>query len=177
MPRINPINPGSATGRAKELFEGPLKGKAFNIYTTLAHAPAALDALVAMGGALANSELSPAQREVVQLAVASANNCAYCQAAHTVVGTMSGLTEAQAVGARTGTIDDDPKLDAIAKFALALHEKRGWVSDEDVAAFKSAGFTDTHLIETIAVYAQATFTNFFNHANETIVDFPEPAAV
>lgn len=177
MPRINPIDPATVTGRAKELLEGPLKGKSFNIYNTMAHAPAALDMLVAMGSALSKTELTPAQREVIQLAIANANNCAYCQAAHTVVGTMSGLTEAQTIGARQGTIADDPKLDALAKFSLTLHEKKGWVSDEDVASFKAAGFSDTHLIETIAVYAQATFTNIFNHVIETTIDFPEPAAV
>ena len=52
MPRLTPIDPAKAQGRAKELFEGPLKGKAFNIFTSMANSPAALDAYVAMGAAL-----------------------------------------------------------------------------------------------------------------------------
>lgn len=176
MARITPVDPATATGRAKEIFEGPLKGKHFNIFRSMAASPAALDVYLGMAGALSNASLSAKEREVIQLAVAQANNCEYCIAAHTMIGKGAGLTEAQTVEARRGTLSD-PRLDAIAKFALKIQEKRGFVSDADLAAFKKAGYTDAHVAEAIATYSLALYTNLFNHVNHTSVDFPAPPAI
>ncbi len=172
MPRIAPIDPASATGHVKEIFDGPLKGKAFNLFKSLAQSPAALDAYLGFSGALSHGTLSAKEREVIQLAVGEANNCGYCVAAHTVIGKMSGLTDAQTVEARRGTISD-AKLDGLAKFALALHEKRGFVSDGDVAALVKAGYSTSVIGEIVGAYALAIFTNYYNHANQTTIDFPE----
>ena len=176
MARITPVDPATATGRAKEIFEGPLKGKHFNIFRSMAASPAALDVYLGMSGALARGELSAKEREVIHLAVAQANNCEYCVAAHTVIGKGAGLTEAQTIEARRGTLSD-PKLDALAKFALKIQEKRGFVSDADLAALKKAGYTDAHVAESIATYSLALYTNLFNHVNHSAIDFPAPPAI
>ena len=177
MPRLPTIDPAHATGRVKEIFDGPLKGKHFNIFKGLANSPAALDAYLALSGALSKAGLSAKEQEVIQLAIGEANNCGYCASAHTAIGKMVGLSDTQTVGARRGTITDDAKLNALAKFALALHEKRGFVSEQDINAFKAAGYADAHVPEVIASYALATYTNYFNHANETPVDFPAVAKI
>ncbi|MEO0715481.1 MAG: carboxymuconolactone decarboxylase family protein [Planctomycetota bacterium] len=177
MPRLPAVDPATATGRTKEIFEGPLKGKHFNIFKAMANSPAALDAYLGLAGALGNANLSAKEQEVIHLAIGNANNCDYCQAAHTAIGKMVGLTDEQTVAARRGTIDDDAKLNALAAFALAIHEKRGFIDDEDLAAFKSAGYTDAHVPEVLATYALATYTNFFNHVAETEIDFPVVAGV
>lgn len=177
MANIQLIDPASTTGKAKEIFDGPLKGKHLNVFKVMGNSAAALEFYLGASGALKNASLAPAEQEVVQLAIGAANDCAYCQAAHTAVGKASGLTEAQTVSARRGAIADDPKLDALAKFALKLHEKRGHVSQDDLAAFKGAGFNDGHVVEVIASYALATFTNYLNHAAETPVDLPAPPAL
>lgn len=171
MPRLSVIEPTKATGRAKELFEGPLKGKSFNIFKGMANSPAALEFYTATSQALAGAGLSASEREVIQLAFAEANSCEYCTAAHSAIAKMVGLSEAQALEARRGTMTD-PRLNALAHFALAIHEKKGFVSDEDLSRFRAAGFTDGHVAEVVAVYAQAIFTNYFNHVNRTEVDFP-----
>jgi uncharacterized peroxidase-related enzyme len=171
MPRIAPIDPAKATGRAKEILEGPLKGKHFNIFKSMAASPAALDVYLGMAGALSKASLSEKEREVVQLAVGEANNCGYCVAAHTAIGKGAGLSEPQTIEARRGTLAD-AKLNALAKFALALHEKRGFVSDADLTTFKAAGYGDAHVADVVATYALAVYTNYFNHVNQTPVDFP-----
>lgn len=176
MPRLNLVNPASATGRAKEIFEGPLKGKHFNIFKGMANSPAALDVYLAMSGALNAASLSAQEREVIQLAIGQANNCDYCVAAHTAIGTMVGLTKEQTIQARRGSMAD-PKLAALAKFALAIHEKRGFVSDADLSAFKAAGYSDAHVAEAVATYALALYTNYFNHVNHTESDFPPAPAI
>lgn len=171
MTRIAPIDPKVASGPAREIFDGPLKGKHFNIFRSMAASPAALSMYLAMGKALEQGSLTPREREVIQLAVGEANQCNYCVSAHTVIGKGAGLSEAQTVEARRGRMADE-KLNALARFALAIHEKRGFVSDADVSEFRAAGYGDAHIAETVAVYALATFTNYFNHVNDTAVDFP-----
>ncbi len=171
MSRIQPVDPANATGRAKEIFDGPLVGKHFNIFKSMAAGPTTLDAYLALAGALGKGQLSAKEREVIQLAVGEANGCDYCLAAHTAIAKGAGLTEAQTLEARRGTMAD-PKLNALARFTTTLHEKRGSVADADLAAFKAAGYTDGHVGEVIANYALATLTNYFNHVNQTPVDFP-----
>ncbi len=176
MGRLATIDPASATGRVKEIFEGPLKGKTFNIFKAMANSPAALDAYLGMAGAMSKAGLSAREQEVIQLAVGQANNCGYCVAAHTAIGKMSGLTDVQTVEARRGKLSDG-KLDALAKFALALVEKRGFVSGADLDAVRKAGYSDGHIAEAVASFALATYTNVFNHVNETVSDFPAVAEV
>ena len=81
------------------------------------------------------------------------------------------LTPDQIIAARRGG-SQDAKHDALVKFTLAVHEKRGFVSEADLAAFRKAGYTDGHVAEVVACYALNVFTNTFNHVNDTAVDFP-----
>ncbi len=171
MPRIAPVDPAHASGRAKEVFDGPLKGKHLNIFKSMAGSPALLDMYLGIGGAMSKSSLSTKEQEVVQLAVAEAQNCEYCIAAHTVIGQRAGLTEAQTIEARRGRMSE-PKLDALARFALAIHGKKGFVSDADVAQFKGVGYTDAQMGDVVGSYIQMMFTSTFNHVNDTAVDFP-----
>lgn len=176
MPRLNVVDPARAEGRAKELFDGPLKGMHINIFKGLANSGAALDFYAQGTGALKGGKLSGAEREVIQLTIGQSNGCDYCLAAHTAVGQKEGLSQEQTVAARTGTLGD-AKLSALSKFAGTIHEKRGWVSDEDLAAFRNAGYDDGHVAEVVAGVALAYFTNYFNHINQTEVDFPAAPSV
>lgn len=176
MNRLGMIDPASAQPAVKAIFDGPLKGKHFNIFKSMAQSPSALGVYVAMSSALSQSALSAAEREVIQLVIGEANDCGYCTAAHTAIGKMTGLTEAQTIEARRGAMGN-PKLNALTKFALAVHEKKGFISESDWTAFKAAGYTEAHAAEVVAVYALAIYTNYFNHVNETAVDFPPAPAM
>jgi AhpD family alkylhydroperoxidase len=167
MGRLTTIDPAQATGKVKEIFEGPLKGKTFNLFKAMANSPAALEAYLGLSGK---------EREIIQLTIGEANNCGYCVAAHTAIGKGLGLSEAQTIEARRGKLTD-PKLNALTRFTLAVHEKKGFVSSEDLAAFKSAGYNDGHVAEVVAGYALAVYTNTFNHLNETAIDFPAPPKI
>jgi len=169
---LPPVDPKTAQGKAKEIFEGPLKGKHFNIYRSVANSPAALDGLLKFSSALNNGVLSAKEREVVQLVVGEANHCHYCVAAHTLLATTSGLTQEQTLEARKGNLTGDAKLQALSRFTSALVTKKGFADKEDLAAFKSVGYTDAHVVEVIGQLALATFTNYFNHVNQTPLDFP-----
>lgn len=177
MARLAMIEPAQATGRVKEIFEGPLKGKHLNIFKGMANSSAILESYLGIAGGLAHAKLTKAEQEVVQLAVVQSASCSYCTAAHTAIGKGAGLSDEQMIGARRGHIENDARLNALAKFASTLYEKRGSVSDGDLSAFRAAGFGDQEICEVITVYAQAVLTSTFNHVNQTPVDFPTPPAV
>jgi uncharacterized peroxidase-related enzyme len=176
MPRLNVVDPASAQGRAKELLEGPLKDKQLNIFKGLANSGAALDAYVSLSGALSKGELSDAEREAIALALGEANGCDYCTAAHTVLAKQAGMSENDTLAARRGEASDE-KTKALITFVLKLRDASGWVEDRDVQDLKGAGYSDGAVAEAVANYALNVFTNYFNHVNETEVDFPKAPAM
>ena len=93
MQRITAINPAQATGRAKQLLDGVQAklGMTPNLMRSLATAPAALEAYLHFGAALATGTLDAKFREQISLAVAQANSCEYCLSAHSAIGKMVGL--------------------------------------------------------------------------------------
>lgn len=173
MPRLNRVAPEHASGRVKELYDG-LKaaiGAVPNIYRGVANSPAALDILLGMGAKLREGALTAAQTEAVKLVVAQTYGCSYCLAAHTLVGKKAGLTEADTLAIRRGTVAD-PALSALVRFVNVAVQPGGRMSDEDLNAIRGAGFSDAQITEILMVLAQTVFTTLFNRANATEVDFP-----
>lgn len=173
MPRLTTIDPATATGRAKELLDTVKHklGLVPNMTRAMAAAPAALDAYLQLSGALARGTLSAKVREQIALAVAEANGCGYCLAAHTAVGTAVGLTADQVRDARLGTAVDG-KTDALVRFARRVADARGRVTDADLAAVRAAGWGDGAVAEVVANVALHVFTNSFNLVADTALDFP-----
>ncbi len=185
MTRLNTVQPETATGRAKELLEAIQHklGLVPNMTRAMANSPATLDGYLQLGGALAKGKLSARVREQIALAVAEANGCDYCLAAHTAVAKAAGLTAEQARDARRAA-PVDPRTAAVVRFARRLVDVRGRVTAADLAAVRAAGWDDGTIAEVIANVALQVFTNYFNLAADTDLDFPavpplsrEPAAV
>lgn len=174
MNRIQQIDPASATGKAKQLLDAvnTKLGIVPNLTRVLANAPAALEGYLSFSGALAGGVLSAKVRELIALAVAQGNNCDYCLSAHTFIGGKVGLNEKQVADARQAISATD-KDDAILKLALSIVVQRGEVSDASLQSARSAGLTDTEIVETTANVALNIFTNYLNHVAHTVVDFPE----
>ncbi len=53
---------------------------------------------------------------------------------------------------------------------VRTHQKRGWASDEDIAAFLTAGYTLAQVLEVIVGIAFNTMSNFTNHVADTPID-------
>jgi uncharacterized peroxidase-related enzyme len=178
MARIAQISPESATGRAKELLDAvKVKlGLVPNMMRAMANAPAALDGYLQLSGALSKGTLTAKAREQVALAIAQANSCDYCLAAHSTIGRTVGLTAEQIVDSRHGTAVD-PKADALLRFALKVVESRGSVSDGDLRDIREAGFDDGAIAEVVANVALHVFTNYFNRLADTDLDFPKAPAL
>jgi uncharacterized peroxidase-related enzyme len=174
MNRIQQIDPGSATGKTKQLLDAvnAKLGIVPNLTRVLANAPAALEGYLNFSGALAGGGLSAKVREQIALAVAQGNHCDYCLSAHTFIGGKVGLAANDIVNARqaVGAADKD---DAILKLALSIVVQRGEVSDAALKNARSAGLTDAEIVETTANVALNIFTNYINHIAQTVVDFPK----
>ena len=87
------------------------------------------------------------------------------------IGKREGLSEAVLLAARERG-SADPKTDAALKFAAALVEGRGEISDQEFARVRQVGFTDGEIAEIIANVALNLFTNYFNKAADVSLDFP-----
>jgi uncharacterized peroxidase-related enzyme len=174
MSRINQIATENATDRARTLLDAVKHklGLVPNMTRAMANSPAVLDGYLQFSGALSKGSLSPRVREQLSLAVAQANGCDYCLAAHSTIGKMVGLTAEQIRDSRLGTAVD-PKADALVRFALEVVETRGKVSDRALAEVRDAGFDDGVIAEVVAHVALDVFTNYFNNVARTDVDFPK----
>ena len=173
MPRITPIDPATAAGDAATQLATTRKmfGSTPNMFTTAAHAPAALAALNGLFASLAKASLGLKTGEQIAIAVAQANGCGYCLSAHTAIGTMHGLEAAELAGARRAS-SANPKTAAILALATAINASRGQVSDAVLATARTAGITDAEIVEVVAHVALNVFTNALNNLCHTDIDFP-----
>ena len=176
MSRIRPVDPNTASDAAKRLFAGVQKqlGLVPNMMRTMAQSPAVLDGYLVFGAALRRGLLSPAQQEQIALAVAETNDCDYCLSAHAALGRGAGLSSDQIAASREARAAD-AKTTAMLQFARAAVERRGAVSDEELAQARAA-LSDPEIVEVLAHVAINVFTNYFNRAAQTDIDFPKVAA-
>ena len=175
MSRIpTPATIDAAPEAARPLLEAVNKqlGSMPNLFRIVANSPAALEGYLGLNGALGKGKLPAAVREGIALAVAQANGCGYCLAAHTFLGTnLVKLSEAEVAMNRKGG-SGNAKVAAAIGFALSVTKNRGMVSDAELSAVRAAGYSDAELVEIVAHVALNTLTNYINEVFGTEVDFP-----
>jgi AhpD family alkylhydroperoxidase len=126
----------------------------------------ALETYVQASAILGKTSLSAQEKEAVYLATSQVNGCDYCLAAHTLFAGKAGLSAQDIAAARQG------ELNAYATLARQLTESRGHLTDEQIAAARTAGIDDVKIIEVIALVAVQSLTNYLNNAALTDIDFP-----
>ncbi|MBI2429889.1 MAG: carboxymuconolactone decarboxylase family protein [Ignavibacteriales bacterium] len=175
MQRIKALNPDTATGDVKNLFDAVTAklGMVPNMMRTMGNSPAVLNGYLSLSGALSEGTIGGKLGEQIALLVAELNKCEYCLSAHTFIGTkLLGLDSDVAQSSRTGKTPD-VKINSALAFAKTLVEKRGIISDSDLAAVRSAGYSDGEIGEIVAHVALNIFTNYFNNTAKTVIDFPK----
>lgn len=178
MSRLKSISPESATGKSHDLLQAvnAKLGMVPNMMRIMANAPAVLEGYLQLSGSLNTGKLPAKVREQLALAVAEVNHCDYCLAAHSAIGKMVGLTGDQIRDSRLGTAVD-AKTELLLRLARKLVENRGRVSNIDLEEVREAGFDDGAIAEVVAHVALSIFTNYFNIAADTDIDFPKAAAL
>lgn len=174
MSRIEMVTLDSATGETKEIL-GQIN-KAFgvtpNMFKTIGNSTAALKMMWAGFGALGAGKLGAKLGEQIAVAVADANRCEYCLAAHTALGKGAGLSAETMAQAQAGK-SNDPKTQAALTFAVKLVKERAHIATSDVEALRAAGFSNDEIAEILAHVALNIFTNYTNVAFAVPVDFPK----
>jgi uncharacterized peroxidase-related enzyme len=174
MPRLSAIQPETATGKAKQLLDGvQAKLKITpNMTRVMANSPAVLEAYLSFSGALSGGVLPAKLREEIALEVGEQNSCQYCVSAHTAIGKLTGLSDAEIDQARDAK-SNSPKHAAALTFARQIVATKGRPTDVDFDSVRRAGFTDGEIAEIIAHVALNIFTNYFNNSAAVEVDFPK----
>jgi uncharacterized peroxidase-related enzyme len=142
-----------------------------NLFKTLAHSPAGLQAYLQQSQALSTGTLSAQLREQIALTTAGANGCDYCASAHALIGKGVGIA-ADEVAKNLSGVATDTGTQAVLSFVRAVIDKRGHVADAQLNAVREAGYGDAEIVEIVANVAMNIFTNYFNHVAGTEVDFP-----
>ena len=145
-----------------------------NMFKAVSNSPAALQSMWGFFGALGKGTLGARLGEQLAVAIANANRCEYCLAAHTVLGQNAGATGADMAAAQVGR-SDDPRTAAALAFALKVVWQRAQVDYADFTNLRTAGFDDGQIVEIMAHVALNLFTNYINVALDVPVDFPRVA--
>lgn len=141
-----------------------------NLVSILAESPAALKGYASTYDMLGETAFTPAEQQLIFLAISRANGCRYCVAAHTMGGKMSGLDDSVIQAVRDGRTLLDPKHAAIADFATKVVDKRGRVSAQDIENFLTAGHSRAQIMEVLLAAATKTISNYMNHIAVTPLD-------
>ncbi len=173
MARIPTVDPATAAGKQGELLAAVKSklGLVPNMTKVMANSPAALEAYLNFSGSLGNGSLPAKVREQIAILVAEGNSCTYCLSAHTAIGKMVGLPESELAAAREGSSSDAKTLAAL-RFAHAVLSTTGEITDSEVDAVRSAGWSDAQIAEIVANVALNVYTNLINKTFNVEVDFP-----
>jgi len=135
-------------------------GRIPNIAGAMATSPVLISSLVGLFQKVHGGSFSEEQIQVLLLTNAVTNACAWAVAFHTALALKEGVDAADVEKIREGRNPRNPKNSALSSLARTLIEKRGHVDDADTSKFLQTGFTESHLLEVIAVIAASTMTNY-----------------
>ncbi len=173
MSRLTVPTREAAPAGSQPLLDGVHKqlGSVPNLFRLIGLSPAALEGFLGLNGALAHS-LDARTRERIAIAVAQANGCDYCLSAHSYIAlNLVKLGDDEIALARKGA-STDAKAEAALRFSRRVLETRGRVAEADLAAVRSAGYSEAQVVEIVAVIASNIFTNYLGNIAETEIDFP-----
>ncbi len=173
MSRLNIPTREAAPAESAPLFDavhGQL-GVVPNLFLLVGSSAASLEGFLALSSALGKT-LDVKTRNRIALAVAESNGCNYCLSAHSYLGTnLAKLDDAEMLANRRGH-SSDQKADAALTFAKQVVAQRGKVSDGELAAVRSAGYSDAEIVDIVANVALNVLTNLINNVAQTDIDFP-----
>jgi AhpD family alkylhydroperoxidase len=172
MANFNVPSRKEVSANNQEIFDNLQKGLGMvpNLYAVMAHSETALGNYLAFQNA--KTSFSNKEKQAVNLVVSQVNECVYCQSAHTLLGTMNGLTEDQTIEIRKGNASFDDKLNSLVVLAKEITAKKGFASSETIDAFIKAGYNEGQVIELVFLVAEKTAMNYVQAITKVVNDFP-----
>lgn len=174
MARINVVTHETANAEQKALYDAIQSqlGMVPNFLKVFANSPAALKAFLGLYGVGNGGHLDPQTGERIALALAQQNACEYCLSAHTAIGRKVGLNGAEIDANRAGT-SQDARAAAAVRFARALVEHTGDITNAELADVRNAGYSDAEIVEIITHVGMNILTNILGRASRIEIDFPK----
>tara|TARA_R100001377_G_scaffold83849_1_gene66150 strand:- start:378 stop:932 length:555 start_codon:yes stop_codon:yes gene_type:complete len=162
----------SAPQQSRPLLEASLKanGRIPGLHGVLASAPGLLEGYQTLHKLFVDSSFNTDEITVVWQTINVEHECHYCVPAHTGIAHMMKVDQGLIDALRDSTAMPTPKLQALHDTTLAIVRKRGYLSDEEVAAFFAAGYEERQLLEIILGLSQKIISNYVNHIANTPVD-------
>lgn len=171
---IDPIQPETATGPAKDLLDQVQKGLGLvpNMTKVMANSPALLKGYLALNSAVGSGSIPAAVRERLAIATAQLNGCSYCLSAHTYIGGNIAKVDAAELDAARRAESSDPHVAALLSLSNAIAENAGDVDEAVISEARAAGVTDKEIGELVANIALNVLTNYFNVLTNVENDWP-----
>ena len=143
-----------------------------NLIGVLANAPTALETYRTVGGINGRNSLTAVEREVVQITAAVVNGCGFCVAGHTKIALKLLKLEETLVNQirSTARIEQDAKLDALARFTLTVILQKAKLTQAQQQAFYNAGYTKENAIDVVLGVSLATLCNYVNNLADTPIN-------
>ena len=159
----------SASAPSKTLLEKSKKEWGFipTLHGILAESAPTLSAYQTLFALGQTSSLSPAEQQVVYIAVSAMHGCEYCVAGHTYLGRAAKLDDSALQALRDGKPIPAPRLQTLRSFAEAIVRERGLVRDAAIDGFLAAGFTKAQVLEVVMIISCKTISNYVNHIAHT----------
>ncbi|MGW0174409.1 carboxymuconolactone decarboxylase family protein [Rhodococcus sp. NPDC003322] len=136
----------------------------------MAESPELLRAFTRSNALFEKSTLTPLEREVVVLTIATRNECHVCVAMHSAALARSGTPTEMIAALRSGSALHEPRLEALRTFTVAVLDTGGAVSDAQTSAFASQGFTSRNALEVVLGVGTFTLSTFANRMTDAPLD-------
>ncbi|MDJ0702005.1 MAG: ATP-binding protein [Leptolyngbyaceae cyanobacterium MO_188.B28] len=141
-----------------------------NVEAVSAEASTLLKGGMALWELFSTTSFTLIEQQVIYLTINFEHNCHYCMAVHTALAGTVEMPVEDIQALRDGTPLKDPKLQALRQFTQRMVATRGWVTQAEISAFMTHGYTKQQVFEVILGIAMKVIHNYTNHIAETPLD-------
>lgn len=163
----------SAPEKSKPILQNVNKAFGFipNLMATFANNPSVLEGYLALDAVFEKGSFTALERQLILLAASVENRCNYCTAAHSTIAKGFLHAAPEAVSAiRNSAPIADKKTEALVNLTREIVRKRGFLEQETVEAFLSAGYRKDQVMEVLLGVALKTISNYLDHISPTPLD-------
>ena len=132
-----------------------------------ASSPLALSS--ALGGldAFEHTSLTPLEREVLAMTMGRRNGCKFCLDLHTQLLRRQQAEPRLIAALTTGEPLEEPRLEALRRFVLALQDHHGDIPHQIWSDFREMGYTHEQALEVVLGVSTYTLTTLANRLTQT----------
>jgi len=109
------------------------------------------------------ASLTQQEQQFVQLVASLFNDCNYCSSMHSKFSEINGATHADVLAIRDGKAPKDERLASLAWTTQTILDKRGHLSDDDLAKIQKMGITRAELYEILVHIGRKMIANYAVH--------------